>query len=236
MGDTRRKAPQPKPARRAAAQGDPARGDPAQGDPAQGDPAAGPPRAADRIRSTARELFYRAGIRAVGVDEIVSKAGVTKPSLYRSFASKDDLAASYLRDYEGDFWRRFEAALAAHPGDPRAGLQAFLAPLAQRAAATGYRGCGLTNAAVEYPEPGHPARVVAEEHKRALRARLVAMAAEMGAPDPGTLGDGLLLLIEGAFVTGQLFGEGGPARAVAAVADRLIAASLPARRGGRGTT
>ena len=60
--------------------------------------------AADRIRRTAREMFYRDGIRAVGVDAIVTQAGVTKPSLYRSFASKDELAAAYLRDYDAEFW------------------------------------------------------------------------------------------------------------------------------------
>ncbi len=54
-----------------------------------------PKLAVDRIRKTARELFYREGIRAVGVDEIVTRAGVTKPSLYRSFSSKDELAAAY---------------------------------------------------------------------------------------------------------------------------------------------
>lgn len=191
-----------------------------------GEPEARPRRAADRIRETARELFYRDGIRAVGVDEIVSRAGVTKPSLYRSFASKDELAASYLRDYEVEFWRRFDASVAARPADPRAQLAHFLTPLADRAAKHGYRGCGFTNAAVEYPEADHPARLVAVEHKRELRRRLTAMAAEMGAADPETLGDGLLLLIEGAYVSGQLFGEGGPARSVAVVADRLIEASL----------
>src|SRR5262249_23596321 len=64
-------------------------------------------KAADRIRRTARDLFYQQGIRAVGVDEIVHQAGVTKPSLYRSFASKDELAAAYLTDYDCDFWNRF---------------------------------------------------------------------------------------------------------------------------------
>ena len=39
---------------------------------------AGPlPRAADRIRSSAQDLFYHQGIRAVGVDAIVAEAGVT---------------------------------------------------------------------------------------------------------------------------------------------------------------
>ncbi|HEX6958020.1 MAG TPA: helix-turn-helix domain-containing protein [Ferrovibrio sp.] len=193
--------------------------------------AGGRPRAADKIRRTARELFYREGIRAVGVDEIVTKAGVTKPSLYRSFPSKDALAAAYLRDYETEFWRRFDAALTetgSGPGAPdlRQRLLAYLSQLGERAATSGYRGCGLTNAAVEYPAAGHPARQVAVEHKRALRRRLTEMAAQLGADDPALLGDGLLLLIEGAFVSGQLFGAGGPARSVAAAADRLIEASV----------
>src|SRR5262249_41238701 len=156
-------------------------------------------------------LFYREGIRAVGVDAIVQEAGVTKPSLYRSFPSKDELAAAYLRDYEGEFWQRFDGAVAAHPGDPRAQLNAFFGGLAVRAVRPRYRGCGLTTAAVEYPERAHPARKVAEAHKRALRRRLLEMAEAMGAAEPKPLADGLLLLIEGAYVSAQLFGEGGPA-------------------------
>lgn len=185
-------------------------------------PAAKPPLAAERIRKTAREMFYRDGIRAVGVDAIVTQAGVTKPSLYRSFSSKDELAATYLRDYDAEFWARFDAACAAHPGDPRAQLLDYLSGLGSRAVQNGYRGCGLTNAAVEYPETGHPARVVAVAHKQELRRRLNAMAAEMGASDPEALADGLLLLIEGAFVSSQLFGAGGPAGRVADMAEKLI--------------
>jgi AcrR family transcriptional regulator len=189
--------------------------------------AAKPLLAADRIRKTAREMFYRDGIRAVGVDAIVNQAGVTKPSLYRSFSSKDELAATYLRDYDAEFWARFDGACAAHPGDPRAQLLEYLSGLSQRAVQNGYRGCGLTNAAVEYPEAGHPARAVAVQHKLELRRRLNEMAAGMGAADPEALADGLLLLIEGAFVSSQLFGEGGPAGRVADMADKLIQAHLP---------
>lgn len=196
---------------------------------ASGNAASKPPLAADRIRKTAREMFYRDGIRAVGVDAIVTQAGVTKPSLYRSFSSKDELAAAYLRDYDAEFWARFDAACAAHPGDPRAQLLDYLTGMAARAVQNGYRGCGLTNAAVEYPESDHPARAVAVEHKRELRRRLIDMAAGMGAENPEALADGLLLLIEGAFVSSQLFGEGGPAGRVASMADKLIQAHLPGR-------
>ena len=76
-------------------------------------------------------------------------------------------------------------------GDTRV---AFAAPqaerfygLGERATQADYRGCGFTNAAVEYPEADHPARAVSLKNKQALRARLRAMAAEMGAGDPERL-------------------------------------------------
>ena len=186
-----------------------------------------PPRAADRIRRSARDLFYHLGIRAVGVDAIVADAGVTKPSLYRTFASKDELAAAYLRDYEVVFWKYFDGAVAAHPDDPRAQILAFFTRLADRVAnLPGYRGCGLTNAAIEYPEPGHPARQVSVANKRQVRERLVDMARRMGARDPEELGDGLQLLMEGAYASSQLLGAGGPVTHLTAVAARLIDASL----------
>lgn len=183
------------------------------------------PAAAKRILDVARDLFYRQGIRAIGVDEIVRTAGVAKPSLYRAFSSKDELAASYLRQYDREFWERFDDAVATHPGDPRAQILAFLNRVGQRTQTPAYRGCGMTNAAVEYPEPNHPARRVSEDNKRELRRRLREMARGMGVADADTLGDGLLLLIEGAYISGQLFGAGGPAQAVARNAELLIDAS-----------
>jgi len=185
------------------------------------------PKAAERIRRTAHELFYREGIRAIGVEEIVTRAGVTKPSLYRSYASKDELAAEYLRDYEVAFWKIFEAGAQTHPDDARAQLMSYIEGLAYRATKKGYRGCGLTNAVVEYPGDDHPARRVAEEHKRKFRERLVELSAAMGAREPATLADGLLLLLEGTYASGQMFGEHGPAESLVKVARQLIDASLP---------
>ncbi|MFK2878095.1 TetR/AcrR family transcriptional regulator [Rhodanobacter hydrolyticus] len=184
------------------------------------------PRAADRIRDTAFELFYREGIRAIGVEEIVNRAGVTKPSLYRAYESKDELAADYLRDYNERFCRVFEAPSAEHPGDPKAQLLAYLDGLASRASSDGYRGCGLTNAVIEYPERDHPAHKVAVESKRSLRKRLRELCRAMGARDAEALADGLLLLIEGSYVSGQTFGRGGPARMLGKAARTLIEASL----------
>lgn len=182
------------------------------------------PKAADRILTTAGELFYREGTRAVGVDEIVARAGATKPSLYRAFESKDHLIAAYLKGEAERFWTSFDAAASAHPDDPRAQILAYFEGLGERAIKPGYRGCGLTNAAVEYPEPNHPGRRVSVEHKQELRDRLRGMAKAMGARKPKKLADSLLLLIEGVFVTSQLFGADGPAGAAKGAAQALIEA------------
>ncbi|HEX9210126.1 MAG TPA: TetR/AcrR family transcriptional regulator [Bradyrhizobium sp.] len=188
-------------------------------------PAAAPIRAADRIRASASELFYREGIRAVGVDEVVDRAGVTKPSLYRSFASKDDLAAAYLRDYDQHFWENFERPGGKSYADARDHVLAYISQLSARAVRKGYRGCGLSNATVEYPSRDNPARQVAEAHKKVFRKRLRELAAHMGARHPAVLGDALLLLIEGIYVTGQQ-SEGGPAQSALTVAKLLIDASV----------
>ena len=192
--------------------------------------------AAERIRKSAQELFYQQGIRAVGVDEIVARAGVTKPSLYRSFPSKDELVADYLRHHGIERRQLFDAMIAERPNDPRGQFRLWLKALAKKAGKANYRGCGNSNAAVEYPEHDHPARKVAAENKRWFRERLNSLAKAMGALRPEVLGDGLLLLIEGTFASGQLFGPGGPAKNLVEAADVLIEAHVkktarkPARR------
>ena len=183
---------------------------------------AAPKRAAERIRESARDLFYRQGIRAVGVDEIVNRAGVTKPSLYRSFPSKDELAADYLRHMGEDGLARFDAVIAANLADPRGQLRIWIGELLVKATKRDYRGCGTTNAVVEYPDRRHPARKVANDIKGRFRARLAALAAAMGAQKPDRLGDALMLLFEGVYASGQLFGAGGPARVMLEAADAMI--------------
>jgi AcrR family transcriptional regulator len=178
--------------------------------------------AAERIRESAHDLFYKQGIRAVGVDEIVLRAGVTKPSLYRSFPSKDELAADYLRNTGYGGLARFDAVIGARPDEPRRQFLIWIDELLQKASKPDYRGCGTTNAAVEYPDRKHPARKVASEIKRQFRARLAHLASAMGARRPDQLGDTLMLLLEGVYASAQLFGPSGPAVTVREAIDLVI--------------
>lgn len=193
-----------------------------------------PPKAADRILTTASELFYREGSRGVGVDEIVARAGTTKPSLYRAFGSKDQLIAAWLETEAVRLWSLFDTAVGSHPDDPRAQILAWFDTLADRIPSRDHRGCGLSNTAVEYPDPKHPARLVAVAHKEQMRKRLRELTRAMDARKPKKLADSLMLLIEGAYVTSQLFDGAGPAGAARGAAEALIAAHTRGEIGGGG--
>jgi AcrR family transcriptional regulator len=182
--------------------------------------------ARERIVRAARRMFYARGIRAVGVEAIVAEAGVTKMSLYRHFASKDELVAACLAERIAGFWAWWDAALArAVPeDDARAQILAMFEALGARAITPGFRGCPMTNAAIEFPEADHPGRQLSAVHKRELRERLETLGKRAGARDPVALADGLTLLFEGAYASSQTFGPEGPARSVARAAEALLAA------------
>jgi AcrR family transcriptional regulator len=186
-----------------------------------------PPRA--RILAVARELFYRDGIRAVGVDAIAEAAGTNKMTLYRHFASKDELVADYLREcarLAAANWDRLEAE---HPGDPLAQLRGWVARMAERVANADERGCPLVNAAVELPEKTHPARRVIEEFKTAERAWLIQICRASGLREPELLADELHLLLEGARVTAQSVGRDGLGERLMRMCDALITAHASKR-------
>jgi AcrR family transcriptional regulator len=179
----------------------------------------------DRILETASTLFYNEGVRVVGVDLIVARSGVAKTSLYRHFPTKDDLIAAFLQREDEDFWRQWDAVSARHDGDPRAELDAQVASITKRVTRPGYRGCPQINVAAEFPATDHPAHAVAVAHKTELRRRLVSITTALGVPDPQTLADQLALVIDGAFVSGQVLGRSGPAPSLPSTVAALVAAA-----------
>jgi AcrR family transcriptional regulator len=180
-----------------------------------------PPRA--RILATASALFSRHGIRAIGVDAIAEAAGTNKMTLYRHFASKDELVAEYLRRLAAEADTLWDRLAAEHPDDPRAQLRGWLAAMGKSVTDVTERGCPLANAAVELAEKGHPARRVVEEHKNGQRARLVALCRAAGGSDPELVADALFLLIEGARVSSQSLGPEGPVCRLVRMGEALIA-------------
>ena len=192
---------------------------------------AGPKPARDKVFEVAADLFYRKGVRAVGVEEIVKQAGVAKISLYRNFPSKDALVVAYLEDRSAAFLRQWNEAFDPYRDDPRAELRAIMAYLAHRTTQPGYRGCPFINFCSEFPDPSHPGRQVAQATKSEIRRRFALLAEALGAPRPQQLADSLLLLVEGAYAISQTLGGGpdGPGAALVWAAEALVAAQLRRR-------
>jgi AcrR family transcriptional regulator len=184
-------------------------------------------RVRDRIFDTARELFYRHGIRGVGVDTIADRAGTNKMSFYRSFTSKDELVAECLRESDRMFWQWWDETVAVHPDDPRRQVEALFDHYVKNTCRRGDRGCAIANAAVELSGADHPASAVVRKHKAEVRRRFRQLARAMGAPDPAALGDALTLLMEGSNLARLTFdAHSGPAATAARAARALMDAYL----------
>ncbi|MFJ1253787.1 TetR/AcrR family transcriptional regulator [Cupriavidus sp. CuC1] len=172
--------------------------------PRRGAPPKGEVSARERILATASELFYREGIRAIGVDTVVERSGVSKTSLYRLFESKDALIAAFAAEQDRLFWARWDRIEEQHADDPRALLEALLSGIAERIGLPAFRGCPFLNLATEFPDDNHPGRVVARGNKEELRARLATIVARLGASDPDRTAFQITLLINGAYVSGLM--------------------------------
>jgi AcrR family transcriptional regulator len=158
----------------------------------------------ERILQCASNLFYRQGVRAVGVDLVVAQAGVAKTSLYRHFRTKDDLIVAFLEREDVDFWSTWDGIAAQHANDPAGELDAHVRWIGERLSRSNYRGCPQINVAAEFPEQDHPARHVARAHMQGLRSRLDAIAKRLNVAQPDVLAAQLALLINGAFVSSEL--------------------------------
>src|SRR3974390_3924202 len=101
-----------------------------------------PPR--ERLLAVAADLFYRHGIRAVGVEAIAEAAGTNKMTLYRHFASKDELVAEYLRRLAAKAGASWDRRAAQHPGDPCAPLRGWLEGVAARRSRGGHAGAAAS--------------------------------------------------------------------------------------------
>ncbi|MGH8185437.1 MAG: TetR/AcrR family transcriptional regulator, partial [Steroidobacteraceae bacterium] len=163
------------------------------------EPATGTESVRDRILNTARELFYRDGARAVGVDTVVAHSGVAKTSLYRWFPSKDALIVAVLEEEAKDRWAGWDYTAARSPADPREQLRTQLAGITKFVSSPKYRGCPFMNVTVEFADEQHPARAVARGVMEELRRRLRALIDPIGVNDPAEVTEQVLMLIDGAF-------------------------------------
>lgn len=182
--------------------------------------------AAQRILDVASDLFYRNGIRAVGVDMIAREAGVTKKTIYDRFGSKDALIKAYL-DRRDHAWHRLIAERVERTElSPRDRILAMFEIMSDELRD---RGCSFINTYAEFGEVEHPGVELAISQKIWTRNYFAELARQAGAHEPETLGSQLLMLHEGAYVAYAMVGESDAAERSRDAAAVLVDAALSNR-------
>ena len=160
----------------------------------------------ERILVAAGDLFHKQGIRGVGVEAIAEAAQTNKMTLYRYFASKDELITEWVRGmiaHKEEDWKDLNAK---YRGDPEGQLQEWSRRIAAKLRAMEERGSALGNAFAELPDPNHPARRVMQEHKLREHKRVVRLCKAAGFPDPAFSANLFTMMLEGAHSCGTCVG------------------------------
>ncbi|CAL9553964.1 MULTISPECIES: TetR/AcrR family transcriptional regulator [Streptomyces] len=160
-----------------------------------------------RLLGTATKIFYAEGIHSVGIDRITAEAQVTRATLYRHFAGKEDLVLAYLDQADRGIREQVAAAVGSTPS--AAGqVRAVARSIVDGIRSPGFRGCAFLNAVAEYPDPAHPVHRAVLAHRQWFLDTVTELLARVG-DEPGGPADAagrhLVMLRDGAMAAGCLF-------------------------------
>jgi AcrR family transcriptional regulator len=157
----------------------------------------------ERIVEAAAELFYAQGLRAVSAEKIIAQVGITKVTFYRYFPTKDDLIVAYLERRAK--WERDAISQVRQAADDVPDAFRIIAEaIGAETCSPGFRGCPFINAAAEYADPGHPVRRAVDTHRRWFRQTIQDLLDEIDFPNSAQAADQLVMLRDGAMVSGYL--------------------------------
>lgn len=155
----------------------------------------------ERILDAAYDLFSRSGVRAIGVDTITAEANVAKMTLYRNFASKNDLALAFLALREERWtvgWLQTEVGRRA--ASPAGQLLAIFDVFSEWFARDDFEGCAFVTSLLEFEAPTDPVRRACIVHLANIRAFLCELATAAEIPDAQRFAGQWHLLMKGSII------------------------------------
>jgi len=175
----------------------------------------------DKILQTAEQLIYQNGIHAMGMDLLVRTSGVARKSIYRYYATKDEVALHALsaRDIRWMAWFRSEADKAP---TAEARILAMFGVLKCWFESEGFRGCAFINTAGEIGDPADPLRQLAKAHKQKLFDYVLELCQQSGVEQPQVLAKQLLILIDGAITLARVMADYSAADSAREMAELLF--------------
>jgi AcrR family transcriptional regulator len=190
--------------------------------------------ARDRILDAAYDLFSRNGIQAVGIDAVISTSGVARQTLYRHFASKQDLVLAFLERREQEWTKRWlEGEVTQRAGDPESRLLAIFDVFDAWFRRDDFEGCSFINVMLEHPDPADPVHRASVSYLAGIRGFLEGLAREAGIPDAQDFAREWHILMKGSIVAAAEGDEHAARRAKRIGVLLLVAASARRTDAGR---
>jgi len=153
----------------------------------------------DQIVVAATRLFYGEGIRAVSMDAVAEKAGVTKKTLYYHVTSKDELVAETIAARDQPTLELYMRWFAETDGSVADKVRGLFTKLGKSVDTPKWRGCGFLRTIAELAStPAHPAVKAGAAHKKRFEAWLETELRNRGIADGAALARQILILLDGA--------------------------------------
>jgi AcrR family transcriptional regulator len=156
--------------------------------------------ARERVLEAAYRLFSVRGIQNVGIDEVISQAGVAKATLYRHFPSKDHLVVAFL-ERRKELWTLgwVEAESRARASTPREQLLAIFDLFDDWFQTAEFEGCSFINVLLELGSQ-HTAGAACIQHLEDIRSIVIERAERAGLRDPVEFAHSWHILMKGSIV------------------------------------
>ena len=174
------------------------------------------------ILDRAERLFYCGGFHATGVDAVLADSGISKRTLYKYFASKEELIQAVLDRYAANVDSMLFDPAMARFANPRDRILAVFDVRRELMETTEFLGCLAMKAAQEYKDRNPGIERSGRQSVEYVEARFVDLCRDAGLPDPETAGKTIALLFQGAVVTSQLRRDTSPFESAKAVAEGFL--------------
>jgi AcrR family transcriptional regulator len=181
--------------------------------------------ARERLLAAANELFYAEGVNSVGIDQVITRAGVAKASLYNTFGSKEELVRAYLKGRHAKTRERMARELQARYRTPRERLVGVFEVQGLAFAEPDFRGCAFVCASAE-SDAGEAVEKTTEEYRIWVRSLFLDLAYAAGAPEPEALAKQLVLVYDGAGISSWMDHDPSVAQAAGNIAKALVDAAF----------
>ena len=181
-----------------------------------------------KILDAAYESFYAHGYQGTTMDQIIENSGVSKPTLYSYFPTKEELCVAYMKERHKREMASLNEAIEWEK-TPNDRYMAVVRWLKKALMASGYRGCGFFNMVSEIPDAGNPIIVEAKHYIDTFRATIKSLVVELKNSnpkkkdlDPERIADAYYLILCGAIMGSQEYRESWPIDRAIGEVERLV--------------